>query len=216
MIIVVASEKGGTGKTTIAANLAVVRAQNASDVLLVDADPQKSSTDFAAVRDEEGHSPDITCSAITGRSIGSELRKLIPKFDDIIVDVGGRDSSTLRSSLLVANVLVSPFLPSQLDSWGAERMDVLAGEVKELNQELKAIAFLNKFDTNPRVALTNDAEQFAQNFKNLELSDTKIGYRVAFRRSIAEGLSVTEIKTKKDIKAIAEINKLYKEVFTDA
>lgn len=109
MIAVVASVKVGTGKTTISTNLAVIRAQNASDVLLIDADTQKSAFDFCVVREEEGHQPEITSSLITGKSTGSELKKLEPKFDDIVVDVGGRDALTLRSYLLVANVLIVPF-----------------------------------------------------------------------------------------------------------
>lgn len=218
MIIVVASEKGGTGKTTISTNLAVIRAQNAADVLLIDADSQRSAIDFATVRDSEGHHPELTCSSITGQGIGSELRKLAPKFDDIIVDVGGRDSSTLRSSLLVADVLVVPFIASQFDTWGLERMNSIVGEVLPLNEKLRTIAFLNKVDTNPRIGLVEEATNFATELKHLIFLKTiSIGYRVAFRRSIADGMAVTELsKSKKDIKAIQEIVGLYHEVFKDA
>lgn len=217
MIIVVASEKGGTGKTTISTNLAVVRAQNASDVLLVDADTQGSAMDFTTVREEEGHEPQLTSSSITGRGIGAELRKLSHKFDDIIVDVGGRDSSTLRSAILAADVLVIPFLPSQFDAWSIERMDEMVGEVKQLNETLQTVVFLNKVDTNPRVALSDEAIMLAQNLKNLNFSNITVGYRVAFRRSVAEGLAVTELKkSKTDPKAVAEIKELYKEVFKNA
>lgn len=216
MIIVVASVKGGTGKTTLSTNLAVIRAQNASDVLLVDSDTQKSAFDFSAVREEEGHNPEITSSAITGKSTGSELRKLSPKFDDIIVDVGGRDTSTLRSVLLVADVLVVPFLPSQFDAWALDLMNSLIGEVLPLNEKLRVIPILNKVDTNPRIDLTGEASSFAEELEHINFSNITIGYRVAFRRSVADGLAVTELKSKKDQKAVSEIFSLYEEVFKDA
>ena len=216
MIIVVASIKGGTGKTTISTNLAILRAQNASDVLLIDADSQKSAFDFAAVRNDEGCSPELTCSVIVGRSTGTELRKLEPKFDDIVVDVGGRDTSTLRSSLLVAHTLVVPFLPSQFDAWALEHMNTLIDEVLQLNENLKVVAFLNKVDTNPKIALSDDASNFALDFKNLNFTNLTIGYRVAFRRAVADGLGVTELKIRKDRKAINEIQSLYNKVFEDA
>ena len=216
MVIVVAGIKGGTGKTTIATNLAIIRAQNASDVLLIDADSQSSAFDFSTVREEEGHQPEITCSSITGRGISAEIRKLIPKFDDIIIDVGGRDTTTLRSALLVADVLVIPILPSQFDSWAAEMMDHLVGEVCELNQNLTSILFLNKVDTNPKIDLTSETIDCLKEIKNLKYSEITIGYRVAFRRSIADGLAVTELKHRSDKKSIMEINKLYKEVFKNA
>jgi len=215
MIVVVASEKGGTGKTTLATNLSVVRRQKGSDVLLVDCDPQHSSSDFAAVRDQESHQPELTCSCVSGRSTGSEIRKLEPKFDDIIVDVGGRDSVTLRSALLEADLLIIPFLPSQYDAWGIQRMDDLLGEVKTLNTHLKTIGVMNKVDANPRTGMTQEASEIAENFRNIRLLDGGVGYRVAFRRSVADGLAVTEMKHK-DKKAIQEIENVYKEVFQDA
>ncbi len=216
MIIVVASIKGGTGKTTISTNLAIVRAQNSADVLLVDADSQRSASDFSSVRELEGHAPEITSMSLSGRSTGSELRKLSPKFDDIIVDVGGRDSSTLRSALLVSDVLVIPFLASQYDAWALDHMNTLIGEVKQLNEKIRVVAFLNKVDTNPKIDLSNDASIHASEFEHVAFSKIFIGYRVAFRRSVADGLSVTELKNKKDVKAISEIKTLYGAVFKDA
>jgi chromosome partitioning protein len=115
MVVVVGSEKGGTGKTTIATNLAIHRAQSGRDVLLVDADPQGSAIEFSRVREGEGHTPIITCVMITGRSVASEVRKLNSRFGDIVIDVGGRDSAALRSSMLVAQVMVIPCLPGQFD-----------------------------------------------------------------------------------------------------
>ena len=195
-----------------------MRAKNASDVLLVDTDPQRSAMDFVTVREEEGHSPEITCTAVIGRGIGAELRKLKPKFDDIIVDVGGRDTSTLRSSLLIADVLVVPFTPSQYDTWGVERMDVILDDVLALNDKLRTIAFINRDDTNPKILLSTEASRLAADLKNLDFKSFRICDRVAYRRSVADGLAVTELKVKgkSEHKAIEEMNILYKEVFEDA
>lgn len=211
-----ASIKGGTGKTTIATNISVMRAQDGSDVLLIDSDTQHSAIDFANVRELEGHMPEITCLSITGPATGSELRKLTPKFDDIIVDVGGRDTSTLRSALLVADVVVIPFLPSQYDAWALETMDALLQEVNKLNEKLRTVAVLNKVDTNPKIDLTEEAALLAGKLTAMTLSPLTVGYRVAFRRSVADGLCVAEIPGKKDTKAIAELTKVYEEIFNHA
>jgi len=215
MIVVVASEKGGTGKTTVATNLTVIRAQNGNDVLLIDADPQGSSRDFAIVREELSHQPEVTAVSLQGASLSSEVRKMAAKFDDIIIDVGGRDSVTMRSALLVADVLVVPFLPSQFDVWGIERMDILVGEVVSLNEKLRTIAFLNKVDSNSKISLSDEALSFTSSLKTLKFLGVKIGYRVAFRRSVADGQAVTELE-RKDPKAVSEFMTLYREVFQDA
>lgn len=214
MIIVVANEKGGTGKTTLATNLAVYRAINASDVLLVDADPQNSCRDFVAVRDEEAHQPTVTCASITGKSLAGELRKMEHKFDDIVVDVGGRDSTSMRSALLAADVVLIPFSPSQLDAWSLEKMDQLIHDVKQLNENLIALSVINRADTNPKIILSNEASDFADELENIEFLNLRVGDRVAYRRAVAEGLAVTELpSSKRDAKAISEIKNLYNEVF---
>ena len=215
MIVVVGSEKGGTGKTTIATNLAIYRAQAGRDVLLVDADPQGSAIEFSRVRESEGHTPAVTCVMVTGRSVASEIRKLAPRFDDIVIDVGGRDSAALRSSMLVAQVMVVPCLPGQFDVWSIEGMNALVREAAALNEPLRAVTVLNKVDTNPRVGLADETAEMTKDLSHIRLLDVRLGYRVAYRRAAAEGQAVNEL-IKKDQRAITEIENLIREVFKDA
>lgn len=213
MIVVVANEKGGVGKTTLAANLAILRAQQDAKVLVVDADPQGSISEFFRVRTDEGHEPSLTCVAIAGRGVSSEVRKLVPNFSDVVIDVGGRDTAAFRSALLIADVLLVPFLPGQFDAWSLETVDALVDEAQALNQGMKALMVMNKTDTNPRVGLAGEVGEFAEELKNLTLLPVRVGYRVAYRRSAAEGQAVNEIG-KKDSRATQEMRDLYKEVFT--
>lgn len=212
MIVVVANEKGGTGKTTLASNLALFRAQAGRDVLLVDADPQGSAAEFTKIRDDEGISPAITCVSITGRAVSSEIRKLSPRYQDIVVDVGGRDSAGLRAGLVVANVLVIPFLAGQYDIWGVEAMDELLENALAVNPDMRVVAVLNKRDSNPRVSLVQEATECFSDMKNIVLSPVQIGYRVIYRRSAAEGKAINELD-RRDQKAEVEMAALYEEVF---
>jgi cellulose biosynthesis protein BcsQ len=95
-------------------------------------------------------------------------------------------------------------------------MDELVEAASIHNPKLKTVAFLNKVDTNPKIKLSSEAYNIASTLKSIKLKDIQIGYRVAFRVSVAEGIAVTEIKDKKDKKAIQEIKGLYEEVFRDA
>lgn len=215
MILVVGSEKGGTGKTTIATNLAVLLAQESGGVLLVDSDPQGSAMEFNNVRDEEGHTPSMTCVKVTGKSVASEIRKLSPKFDHVVIDVGGRDSAALRSAMVIADVLVVPFLPSQYDAWSIEHMDSLIEDAQGFNPDLTPLLVMNKVDTNPQIKLADEASEFVKDLKNLKLVDLRLANRVAFRRSAAEGQTVNEL-AKRDPKAAGELQGVFDEVMKNA
>ncbi|GAA3998893.1 hypothetical protein GCM10022631_07080 [Deinococcus rubellus] len=90
MIYVVGGIKGGSGKTTVATNLAVALALDGRDVLLVDADDQETATDFSAWRNErtEGQTG-YTSVQLTGQAAREELKRLAAKFEDVVIDTGG-------------------------------------------------------------------------------------------------------------------------------
>lgn len=93
MIITVGGIKGGTGKSTIATNLAVMRAAAGRDVLLIDTDEQRTATDFGNMRNEgdpQGQRPRLTLLRLSGPAVRTEGLKLKDKFDDIVIDTGGR------------------------------------------------------------------------------------------------------------------------------
>lgn len=215
MVYAVASEKGGVGKTTIAFQLSVLLAQKNRDVLLIDADPQGSALEVASVRDEEGHKPSITCVSITGKGLAGEVRKLLEKYQDIVIDCGGRDTAALRSSLLVAQKVVVPVLPGQLDAWTLDTMDEIVEQAQGFNPDLKGFVFLNKVDTNPKIQIAESVATFAKDLKTLKLMNSRMGYRVAYRRAIAEGMAVTEM-SKSDKTAISEVENFYNEVSNHA
>jgi chromosome partitioning protein len=132
MILVVGGEKGGTGKTTIAIHMAYMRAVSGRNVLLVDADPQGSAAMFVALRNSEGRVPAIPCVRRTAfaaseataiRAICREILGVADGYDDVIVDAGGRDSAELKATLFVADRLLIPVKPSQLDLWSLPKMN---------------------------------------------------------------------------------------------
>ena len=112
MIIVCGGIKGGSGKTTVATNLAVMRAAEGYDVLLVDADDQETATDFTIQRnlrtnDQAGY----TSTKLTDDAVRTQVKRFSNKYSDIIIDTGGRDTRSQRSALVVADALLVPFLP---------------------------------------------------------------------------------------------------------
>ena len=97
-------------------------------------------------------------------------------------------------------------------------MDILLDDVIASNDKLRTVAFINCDDTNPVMVLSDEASKLASECRNLTFKKFSVGNRVAYRRSVADGLGVVELKSrsKSDAKAIEEMNILYNEVFRDA
>lgn len=212
VIILIGGEKGGTGKTTIATNLAAMRARSGADVLLVDTDKQSSSSYWASSRDEDGISPRIPSIQKFGKSIKADIRDLANRYEDIIIDAGGRDSLELRVSMLVAEKLYIPLQASQFDVWTLARMNDLVEEAEAYNDHLKACVVFNRASTHPSVSELKDATEAIGDFSHLGLADSVIRDRIAYRKAAQAGKSVVELDPA-DPKACSEIGQLYAEVF---
>ena len=211
MIVVCGGTKGGTGKSTCAVNLAVIASDAAgADVLLVDADDQESASDFTALRNEnrEGGAG-YTCIRLTGPAVRTELQRLAPKYDHVLIDTGGRDTTSQRAGLAIADILLVPFLPRSFDVWVIGTVAKIVEEMRAVNPELRAFAFLNRAD--PRGADNIEAAEVIRE-SELEFIETPIVQRKAFANAAAQGLAVTELRTP-DPKATAEIMTLYQRVF---
>jgi chromosome partitioning protein len=210
MIIVCGGIKGGSGKTTVATNLCVMRA-HAADVLLVDADDQETAFDFTVLRNERRKGDaGYTCIKLSGAALRTETLRLSEKYQDIVIDTGGRDTTSQRAALSVADVLLVPFVPRSFDVWTLEKVATLAGEVRALNQKLIAYAFLNRAD--PRGHDNNEAATVIRDSDALTFLETPLGTRKAFANAGAIGLSVCELLPN-DPKATGEITTLFERVF---
>ena len=213
MILLVGAEKGGTGKTTLAVNLAVLRAGEKREVLLLDADPQRSMSFWASIRDQESPDRPLTCLQKTG-DLRSTVQSMADKFDDLIIDTGGRDSEELRSALLVADCLLIPVKPSQYDLWSLAKMVNLIEDARAFNRLLKAVVVVNQANPHPMVTETSEAGQYLAGVKQITRLKTVIRDRIAFRKSTRQGLAVIETRPI-DSKAADEIMSLHEEVYRD-
>ncbi len=213
MIILVGGEKGGTGKTTLATNLAAKRALAGRDVLLLDTDQQGSANYWAQSRDESESRPRrVACVQKFGKGLQAEVQDLAKRYEDIVIDAGGRDSIELRAALVVAHKAYIPIQPSQFDIWTLDRMDELVGSAGGFNPNLKAWVLISRVSTNPSVHELQDAREILADFSNLALSGVIIHDRIAYRKAARDGLCVDELKPR-DTKAAEEIEALYQEVF---
>jgi chromosome partitioning protein len=212
MILTVGNTKGGSGKTTLAVQLAISLARAQRDVLLVDGDTQGSAQTAIAVRTETGRQPAVACVQFAeGRVLRDQVRLQVPRYQDVLIDAGGRDSSALRAALFLSDVLLVPFLPRSVDVWALADIAALVDEARAVRDGLTAYAVLNAAD--PGDNRDNlEATAALADFPQLTLLDAPIRRRKAFANATGQGVSVDEL-VPLDAKASAELAALVSKVF---
>jgi chromosome partitioning protein len=225
MLLVSGGEKGGTGKTAVATNLAACFAARGRDVLLVDADPQRSSAKWAEKRATLAKErPELGLREIPWvelkGDIFSALGNLRRRYGDIIVDVGGCDSVEFRSALAAADRLYSPMVPSDCDLETAGELNELVGQVRALgNHALEAFIVLNHVPTHSQSEEAAETIAALEEYPNLSLASAIVQHRKSFRQAYKMRIGVTEMAELDDrrykalaVKSAAEIWALYLEV----
>ncbi len=203
--------------TTIATNLTVLLSKQGFDVLLVDADEQETSTDFTTWR-EENLQGEIGYTAIklSGEAVRSQILKLIPKYDHIVIDTGGRDTTSQRAAMTVSDAYLVPFNPRSFDLWTLNKVEKLVQEIRAVKSApLTAYAFLNRAD--PKGSDNTDAAELLKDSEVFTYLPTALVNRKAYSNAASQGLGVVELEVK-DSKAVTEITTLFdsfKELITN-
>ena len=208
MIISFLNQKGGVGKTTLSINVATCLSLKKFKVLLIDADPQGSSLDWAAIRKKESL---FTVVSITKPIIHKEITKLSKNYDHIVIDGPPRIYDVAKSAIVTSDLVVMPVQPSPYDIWAASEVVNLIKEVSEPLQDIKNIkcAFLiNRKIVN--TAIGRDIESALTHYE-MDVLQTHICQRIAYAESAAIGSTVIE-EPMKDPLAAQEISSLTEEI----
>lgn len=208
MIIMLGSQKGGCGKSTIAVNLCSELVRQKKDVVLVDADRQSTAANWTMDRGNMPNLPVVHCVQ-KYENIRDTLLDLDKRYEYVVVDSAGRDSRELRTGMTAAHILIVPFRPSQPDLDTLSNLQDIVIQAKDLNPSLQVFALITMAPTNPIIQETKEAKAYLQDYPDFKLLNTVVRDRKVYRDAISEGMGVVEMDNSK---AAAEIQLLIKEV----
>lgn len=208
MIVLVGGIKGGTGKSTIATNLAVYRSTAGFRTLLVDADEQRSTSDWSEQRIEHFKELEkenmVTTISLSGKYLFSEVNKMSKDYNDIIIDAGGRDTTSQRSALMIADRYIIPFKPRSFDVWTLNNVRKLFEEAQVLNPKVTAQIVINQADS--KGSDNQSAYEILTEIPCFNSKPIFLGNRKSFSNASSKGLSVCELD---DNKAKMEMLELF-------
>ena len=158
--------------------------------------------------------PHVACVQLFGKTVQNGTQDLAARYTDVIIDAGGRDAVELRSALVVATCVYIPIQPAQYDVWTLEHMQELVVAAQGFNPALTAFVLFTRASTHPLVADAADARLSLDGLAPLQLAETLLSERQAFRRSARTGRAVTELE-RPDPKANTELRLLYGAIYHD-
>jgi chromosome partitioning protein len=205
-IIAVVNQKGGTGKTTVATNLAALFASQGRETLLVDADPQGSALDWQ--HDRPAHLPPVTVIGLPAPNLHREIPRLQAKYAVILIDGGGRITATARATVAVTDFLLVPTLASTPDARSTQRFFAeVVEEVAAMKGRISGAILLSMLKTGTTF---NTSGQAVMKELGYPVLDTALYHRITYQEAIAQGMSVGEYDPRS--KAAEEMQALFHEL----
>lgn len=190
MLTVIASLKGGSGKSTVTFNIAVWLSMAGRQVVAYDLDPQATLSDVAELRREEGVLPAIE---IRHGFRGLE-RAAVDTDVEVLVDVGVADMDAMKKVLSLSDRILVPVTPSQADIWSTQRFLGIIERTANGRVRPTVQAFINRGDTHHAVRESDEAAAALIALPKLEFLRPRLHQRTVYRRSFSEGLAVFELE----------------------
>jgi len=206
-VITIAQQKGGTGKTTLAVNLALafIKYHNLK-VAIIDTDPQGSLGKWFMIRSEKkilNNNLTFKTASLWGAQYESKILK--QDHDVIIIDTPPKIESDARPAIEAADLVLIPVAPSHVDFWATEAIIEIAKKAKR-----KILIQINR--ANHRSKLIAQTHEYIKNI-NISATKTLIGHRQIFISSMGEGKTVAEKQRKS--KAVEEIRKISEQILLE-
>ena len=213
MILTIAHTKGGVGKTTTAVQIATYlkAVKHIENVWLIDGDQQRSALHSATNRNNDTNNEPLACSSlISGKELLGQLRSQKKLYDEIIIDIGAKDSAALRAALLESDVLLIPTMPRAYEMYAMADLIGIIKEAKELGAHFITKIYINCADS--QGTANDEAEDFIKSCEDIEFVPINVKRRKSFAMASAFGLSVFEMKPR-DEKACNEIHDLVNKIY---
>ena len=202
-IYTIAQQKGGAGKTTLAAQIATALLDAGYSVATIDIDPQGSlSLWYAARMAALGNNNKLVHSQTQGFRLKKEAERLSKEHDYVVIDAPPHAESEATIAIRTADMVLIPMQASPMDLWAC-RPTIQAAK----DENTDSLIILNRVDTRTKL---NGAIQDKLTELDTKVAKTTLGNRVAFASSMLDGKGVVE--TESSSTAAKEIKALIKEL----
>jgi chromosome partitioning protein len=209
MIITVASNRVGAGKSTIAINIATLRTLVGRRVLLIDLDPKKSICRWSEARNGANIQPKIPACSIKGKHLRTEFERFTSRYNDVLIDTDWRNTTGKQTALEISDMVVVPIEVSDKGLVELKQMIRNIKAARRTNPDLWALVVIARAQDELRIGELDKIRNYVEKLPSTALAGTMIRERASLQQALSEGLSIFEYKPA-DACAIAEMHDLYR------
>jgi chromosome partitioning protein len=201
-IIALLNQKGGSGKTTIATNLARALQLEEKKVLLIDSDPQGSARDWHTASEGE-YLPVIGMDRPT---LDKDIQAADKSYEWLIIDGAPQISKLAAAAVKCADIVLIPTQPSPYDIWACEDLvDIIKARQQVTDGKPKAAFVISRTKKNTHAS--REVREVLEQYE-LPIFTSFTSDRIIYASSASTGQTVLDIEAKgeaaKEIKAIVE------------
>ena len=191
-VITFANQKGGSGKSTLSANVAVLWSNSGYKVAVIDADPQNSLTYWLSERKKYYGADDIGIDSYNFdiRNLSEEIKKIKRKYDFIIIDSPPSITFGTIQIIKASKGVFVPVQPSPLDLMATLPFLQIAREERK-----KPLIILNRVMSRARLT---DAMILRLRYSGAKIARSRISSKVIFAETYAVGRGVIDINVTSD------------------
>ena len=203
-VIVMASPKGGVGKSTCAVLLASEFARMGADVTVLDCDPNKSLTRWAS----HGLPQGVTLRSDIGRSdVVPTIKNVDGDGKIVVVDLEGVASQLVSRAISQADLVIVPMQPTALDAEiGSEALALVREEEEALNRTIKHAVVLTKTSAAVKSRVQKELEIQLRG-AGIDVIEPSLVARAAFSELFAYGGDLTSMMNNPDIVTGGKVDK---------
>ncbi len=185
MILSFLNQKGGVGKSTLSTNAADYLHRQGWKTLLIDADPQATTSDWAALR-EEMPFPVIS---LARNNMAQEILAHAQNYDRVVVDGPPRAEALSRAVIIASDLIVIPIEPSGASDWASQTTIQQVQQARPYKEDLKSVFLVSRIIVNTVIS-RSIREHVADH--GIPVLESTVANRVPFAEALTMGKTIFE------------------------